>query len=158
MNEQQAHKIGSAGRQQRNDKDLISSQTATITMKPSIALLILAVLFAPSLALAKVEGEVAPSSPMLRGTTPEESAVEEQSIDRDLQDSLMCYKAGADGKMRPASCGSVGVCESYACCSSMASCFGQGQKWCGGTDSYASGFAIEYVNEATCPYQWSCCY
>jgi hypothetical protein len=133
-------------------------------MKSNIAVLILAVLFAPSLVLAQADEEVAvPSSstsPMLRGKTAPDAAasVEEQHDDRDLQDTLLCYKAGADGKMRHASCSAVGVCETYECCTSMASCFGQGQKWCGGKDSYASGMAIEYVNEATCPYQWSCCY
>jgi hypothetical protein len=135
-------------------------------MKSNIALLILAVLLVPSLVLAQAVDEVAavPSSsltsPMLRGTTPEaaESVQVEEDHDRDLQGSLLCYKAGTDGKMRHASCSVVGLCETYECCTSMASCFGQGQKWCGGNDSYASGMAIEYVNEATCPYQWSCCY
>jgi hypothetical protein len=132
-------------------------------MKSNIAVLILAVLFAPSLVLAQADEEVAfPSSstsPMLRGAAPDAAvSVEEHHHDRDLQGTLLCYKAGADGKMRHASCSVVGLCETYECCTSMASCFGQGQKWCGGKDSYASGMAIEYVNEATCPYQWSCCY
>ena len=129
-------------------------------MKPNAALLILAVSFLSSQYLVKAYDDAVPKlSPKLRGTTALEAPEkEEDQQHRDLQGTLMCYKADDDGKMRQASCSSVGVCDSYACCTSMSSCFGQGQRWCGGDGSFASGLAIEYVNEATCPYQWSCCY
>jgi hypothetical protein len=139
----------------------------------NVFLVLLAVSFVPSLVVAQAGDEVfapkmsaaaAATPPMLRGASveaPTEQKQQQQHQEeepRDLQDTLLCYEPVGDGKLRHASCSSVGICDSYACCTSMASCYGQGQHWCGGSDSYASGLAIEYANEASCPYRWSCCY
>jgi hypothetical protein len=139
-------------------------------MMPNVFLVLLAVAFVPSLVVAQAGDKVfapkmsaAASPPMLRGASAEapneKQQQQQQQVDpRDLKDTLLCYEPVGDGKLRHASCSSVGICDSYACCASTASCYGQGQRWCGGSDSYASGLAIEYANEAGCPYRWSCCY
>jgi hypothetical protein len=141
-------------------------------IKPTILLILLAFSLFPTVVVGKVDDEAAlalPSTPALRSSAgASASAAAEaarvpaapqmgQQQQRDLQGSMLCFKAGEDdGKPAPAPCGSVGHCDSYACCKSMSACFGLGQYMCGGDG--ASGFAIQHLKETTCPYKWSCCY
>jgi hypothetical protein len=140
----------------------------TTMIKPTFLLVLLALSLLPTVVVGKAEDEAAlplPSAPALRSSAGASAlaaeaarapAAPQMGQNRDLQGAMLCFKAGEDGKATPAPCGSVGHCDSYACCKSMSACFGLGQYMCGG-DS-ASGFAIQHVIEATCPYKWSCCY
>jgi hypothetical protein len=139
-------------------------------IKPTYLLILLAFSLFPTVVVGKAEDEAVltlPSTPALRSSAAASASAaaeaarapatpQEGQLQRDLQGAMLCFKAGEDGKPVPVPCGSVGHCDSYACCKSMSACFGLGQYMCGGDG--ASGFAIQHLKETTCPYKWSCCY
>jgi hypothetical protein len=118
-------------------------------MIKSNLLVILAAFFSSSLALVTADEGVVPVSSKIRKA----AAAGIPAGERKLQ-STVCYQDGGNGQASQVSCGAVGSCSAFACCTDPTSCFGLGQFWC----EIANGFAIENVNDAGCPYKWSCCY
>jgi hypothetical protein len=119
-------------------------------MIKSIVFVVLAAFFSASLVMVRAdEGAAVPVSSKIRKA----AAAGIPAYERKLQ-STVCYQDGGSGQASQASCGAVGSCSAFACCTDPTSCVGLGQFWC----EIANGFAIENVNDPGCPYKWSCCY